>query len=269
MQIEKLYDKVAQTYNQNLSGEVLNKAKRIAVNSALNQRHALQSILALGMGDGTDLLPYVEHYPKADMHGLDISEKMLEKSKAILDCTTYYGDIGNASFIIPKKDFEFIIAHFVTAYVPLNVILRECKKLTAPSGLISIVTNTMDSFPVAQSLLAKLKNSSNPFYKLVAHHVHKTLQTVYVPKNLEDLKSVVTAQGLKLIELKEENISLQLNTHREAFDFFINGGWFVSGLIHPLLPHGLLSRICQQLINKNFTFPYVDTMKIAIAIAEV
>ena len=269
MQIEKLYDKVAQTYNQNLSGEVLNKAKHIAVRSAIDQCPSLESILALGMGDGTDLLPYVEHYPQADMHGLDISEKMLEKSKSILDCTTYYGDIGHASSIIPKKDFDFIIAHFVTAYVPLNIILRECKKLTSERGLISIVTNTMDSFPVAQSLLAKLKNSSNPFYKLVAHHVNKTLQTVYVPKNLADLEAIVTANGFKLKELKEENITLQLNTDKEAFDFFINGGWFVSGLIHPLLPHGLLSRISQQLIHKNFSFPYVDTMKIAIAIAEV
>lgn len=268
MQIERLYDKVAKTYNQDISGKVLDKAKQKAVDLALMQERSFNSILALGMGDGTDLLPYVEHYPNADLHGLDISEKMLERAKTILNCSIYHGDISKASSIIDKRDFDFILAHFVSAYVPLPFILAECKKLVAEGGLISIVTNTMDSFPVAQALLPILEESPNPFNKLVAYHIKKTLKKVYVPQDLDHLQKMIETSGFRLKTLEEKKIKISLKTEKDVFDFFIHGGWFVSGFMHPLLPHKLMSRVCQQLIHKNFSMPYEDSMKIAFAIVE-
>ncbi|WP_412754879.1 class I SAM-dependent DNA methyltransferase [Legionella donaldsonii] len=268
MQIERLYNKVAKTYNQDISGKVLNEAKQRAVDLALAQNRSFNSVLALGMGDGTDILPYVEHYPNANLHGLDISEKMLERAKGILNCTTYHGDISKASTIIKKQDFDFILAHFVSAYVPLSSILGECRKLIAKGGLVSIVTNTMASFPVARSLLPILEESSHPFNKLIAYHIKKTLKKVYVPQDLNHLESMIEDSGFKLKTLEEKNIQISLKTEKDVFDFFIHGGWFVSGFMHPLLPHKLMSRVCQQLIHKNFSMPYEDSMKIAFAIVE-
>ena len=268
MQIERIYNKVARTYNQDLSGEVLDRSKRVAIDLAINQRDHFSSILALGMGDGTDLLPYKLHYPTAELHGLDISENMLKKAKMILDCTTYYGDIAKASTLIDKNNFDLIISHFVTAYVPLPSILRECKKMIAERGMISIVTNTMTSFPVTQTLLPKLEKSSNPFNKLVAHHVKKALKTVYVPMDLDHLQSTLELNGFKVKAIKEEEIQIRLESEKDVYDFFIEGGWFVSGLVHPLLPHGLLRKFSNQLVHKYFSIPYEDTMKIAVAIAE-
>jgi trans-aconitate methyltransferase len=268
MHIEKLYDKVANTYNQDVSGQVLNQAKKVAIDLAIQQRNQFSSILALGVGDGTDLLPYKQQFPKADLHGLDISENMLKKAAATLDCATYYGDIAKASSLIQKHDFDLIIAHFVTAYVPLPSILSECKKMLPKNGMVSIVTNTMSSFTNAQALLPKLENSSNPFNRLVAHHVKKALKTVYVPKNLNHLESMFSEEGFNLTVLKEEEIQIELNSEKDIYDFFINGGWFVSGLVHPLLPDGLLRKVSSQLVHRLFPIPYQDTMKIAIAIAE-
>ncbi|WP_019216604.1 class I SAM-dependent DNA methyltransferase [Legionella tunisiensis] len=268
MQIERLYNKVAKTYNQDISGKVLDEAKQRAVDLVLTQNRSFNSILALGMGDGTDILPYTEHYPNANLQGLDISEKMLERAKELLKCITYHGDITKASTIIKKRDFDFILAHFVSAYVPLPLILAECRKLIAGGGLISIVTNTMDSFPVAQSLLPVLEESPNPFNKLVAYHIKKTLKKVYVPQDLNHLQNMIEASGFKLKTLEEKKIQISLKTEKDVFDFFIHGGWFVSGFMHPLLPHKLMSRVCQQLIHKNFSMPYEDSMKIAFAIVE-
>lgn len=268
MQIERLYDEVAKTYNQDISGKVLDKAKNKALDLILAQGISFRSILALGMGDGTDVLPYVGHYPDADLHGLDISQKMLEKAKSVLDCKTYHGDILKASSIIEKQDFDFILAHFVTAYVPLPAMLAECKKLISDNGLISIVTNTMASFPVAQSILTRLKESPNPFYKLIAHHIKKTLDKVYVPQDLDHLHKMIKASGFKVVALEETEINIVLKTEKDIFDFFIKGGWFVSGFIHPFLPQKLIRRICQQLIHKKCTLPYEDSMKIAYAIIE-
>lgn len=268
MHIGQLYNKVASTYNQEVSGQVLGKSKQMALELAIQDPQEKGSILALGVGDGTDLLPYVEHYPKAELHGLDISENMLKKVNDILHCATYHGDIGKASKIIDKHDFDFIIAHFVTAYVPLPTILQESHKLIAEKGTLSIVTNTMSSFPMMQSIIPKLQHSANPIHKLIARHVHKTLETVYVPKNLEHLQELIESNGFKLKALDEKHIDLQLNSEKEIFDFFINGGWFVSGLMHPLLPSRLISRVCAQLIHKYCPVPFAESMKIAIAIAE-
>ena len=268
MQIKRIYNKVARTYNQDLSGEVLDRSKRVAVDLAIKQRDQFSNILALGMGDGTDLLPYKHYYPTANLHGLDISDNMLKKAKTMLDCTTYSGDIAKASMLIDKRNFDLIIAHFVTAYVPLPSILREGRKMLSENGIISIVTNTMTSFPVTQTLLPKLEKSSNPFNRLVAHHVKKALNTVYVPTDLNHLQSVLELNGFEVKAIKEEEIPIRLESEKDVYDFFIEGGWFVSGLVHPLLPHGLLRRISNQLVHKNFSIPYEDTMKIAVAIAE-
>ena len=268
MNVEKLYNKVAQTYNQDVSGKVLDTAKQSAVQLALQQNRTFNSILALGMGDGTDLIHYVEHYPLAELHGLDISENMLERARLLLNCKTYHGDINHAHEIINKKDFDFIIAHFVTAYVPLVSVLTECKKLSAKSGLISIVTNTMSSFPTAQSILTDLEASHSLFTKPIAHHIRKTLKTVYVPHDLADLEKTIEVSGFKLLSLEEEKIEICFDNEKDIFDFFINGSWFVSGIAHPFLSYKLICRICTQLIHKFFPVPYKDEMTIAIAIAE-
>jgi ubiquinone/menaquinone biosynthesis C-methylase UbiE len=268
MHIGQLYNKVASTYNQEASGEVLDKAKQMALELAIGDPSEKKSILALGVGDGTDLLPYVEHYTTAELHGLDISENMLKKVSEILHCTTYHGDISCAADIIKKHDFDFIIAHFVTAYVPLPIILRESKELLASNGTLSILTNTMSSFPMMQSIIPKLQNSPNPIHKLIARHVHKTLDNVYVPKNLEHLRTLIETNGYKLQAIDEKNIELQLNSEKEIFNFFIKGGWFLSGLMHPLFPSRLISQVCAQLIHKYCPVPFVDRMKIAMAIVE-
>ncbi|KTD23107.1 small-molecule methyltransferase IraA [Legionella lansingensis] len=269
MQIDNLYDKIARTYNQDVSGKVLDLAKQAALELAIsNYDGPMRSILALGMGDGTDLLPYAQHYSQAQLHGLDISERMLEKAKKILKCRTYHGDIHEAASIIEKHDFDFILAHFVTAYIPLPSILAECKKLISQQGVVSIVTNTMESFPQARSLVSKLEKSTNPFNKLVASHIKKTLKKVYVPLDGNHLQKIVEDNGFKIKAFTQKKISISLKTENEIFDFFINGGWFISGLVHPFLAHQLLCRICKLLIHKNFSVPYDDHMVITIALVE-
>lgn len=268
MKIAKLYDRVAETYNQDLSAHVLNTAKQKALELVLEQGRPFNSILALGMGDGSDLLHYTKHYPFSELHGLDISVNMLERARELLNCQIYLGDINHASKIIDKENFDFIIAHFVAAYVPITSILTECKKLTSKKGVISIVTSTMDSFPVAQSILSKLDSSPNPFNKLVANHVKKALKTTYVPHDLAALKQEIEISGFKILSIEEENIEIHLDTEEDIFEFFIDGGWFLSGIAHPFLTYKLICRIFKHMIHKYYPTPFKDRMKIAIVIAE-
>jgi ubiquinone/menaquinone biosynthesis C-methylase UbiE len=266
MTIAKLYDHIAATYNQKASANVLLEANNQAFSFIKERTSHLDSILALGIGDGICLLPYQESYPNAKLYGLDISENMLQKASALLDCVTFHGNIAESSSLIKKNDFSLILAHFVSAYVPIPVTLQECKAILAEEGMNSVVTNTLSSFPKMRKIFDNLGVSSNPFNRLVSRHVKQALKTVYVPKNLDHLNSIFTANGFTTHELKLVEININLPTEQDVFDFFIQGGWFASGLAHPLLPKSILHKIIKQLIHRHVTLPYKDHLQIAIAI---
>lgn len=266
MKLEKLYDRIAETYNQKASADVLSAANNTAF--SLITQHAKQpmSILGLGVGDGVCLLPYQEQYPEAKLFGLDVSENMLKKAKDLLNCEVFHGDISQTSSLITQDKFDLILAHFVSAYVPVTTTLKECKKTLTDKGLVSLVTNTSASFSKMQKVLTKLGQSSNPFNKLVSFHVKKALKTIYVPRDTAHLKQLFESNGFKLHELKTLDIPIDLKTETDVFDFFVNGGWFASGLVHPLLPKCFFHKIIKRLIHEHVTVPYKDTLQVVVAI---
>ncbi len=266
MKIEKLYDNIAETYNQKASADVLSSANNTAFSLITSKNKAIDSILALGVGDGVCLLPYQKLYPDAMLYGLDVSENMLQKAKKQLACEVFHGDIAQASNIIDKNDFDLILAHFVCAYVPITTTLNQCKKIMSEQGLISIVTNTMSSFSKMQTILNKMKNSANPFNKFVSYHVKQALKTVYVPENLDHLASIFAASKLKVCDAQLVDIEINLKTEKEIFEFFIDGGWFASGLNHPLIPTRFFHKIIKRLIHEHVSLPYKDTLQVIIAI---
>lgn len=266
MKIEKLYDKIAETYNQKASADVLSEANNAAF--SLITQHAKQpsSILGLGIGDGVCMLPYREYYPNAKLYGLDVSENMLKKAKQLLNCGVFHGDISQTSSLINNDKFDLILAHFVSAYVPVATSLHECKNVLTEGGLVSVVTNTTTSFSKMQEVLTKLAKSNNPFNRLVNFHVKQALKTIYVPHDAAHLKQIFESSGMQLRELKLVDIQIDLKTEKEVFEFFIDGGWFASGLVHPLLPKCFFHKIVKRLIHEHVHLPYQDTMKVVIAI---
>ena len=266
MKIEKLYDKIAETYNQKASADVLSEANNNAF--SLITQHVKQpgSVLGLGIGDGVCMLPYRDHYPQAKLYGLDVSENMLKKAKQLLNCDVFHGDISQTSSLITKDKFDLILAHFVSAYVPIATTLHECKKVLNKNGLVSVVTNTTASFSKMQLVLDKLAKSNNPFNKLINCHVKQALKTIYVPDDAAHLQQIFESSGMQLHELKSVDIPISLKTEKDVFEFFIDGGWFASGLVHPLIPKGIFHKIVKRLIHEHVRLPYQDTLQVVIAI---
>ncbi len=268
MRLENVYDKVAQTYNQSLSGEVLTEAKYAAFDLVKRERNHLDSILALGMGDASDLLSYHSNYPQAELHGLDISSAMLERAQSLLECRTYHADIAQASSIIKKKNFDLITAYFVSAYVPLSTILQQSYKLLAKDGIISILTNTMESFPTGQQLMHDIFQAPKFLDRFWIPYIKKACANVHVPQDMNHLHSIMHANHFEVIQSKQIEISIHLNTRQEVFDFFINGGWFVSGLSHPIIPEAFLRKMSMKWIEDYVPLPCCDTLKIAVVLGK-
>jgi hypothetical protein len=268
MKIEQIYDKISNTYNQELSGDVLTTAKHAAINRVTTERTHLSSILALGVGDASDLVLYKNRYPQAECHGLDISKAMLERAQLQLTCQTYHGDIAHASSMIKKTNFDLITAYFVAAYVPLSSILQQSRQLQEKHGLISFISNTMESFPTVQALLKEMFHAPTYFERLMLPHIKKVLESIHVPDNIAHLESTMIAHGYAIKDIQEEIIPIHLTSKKDVFDFFINGGWFVSGLSHALIPEYMLRKLFMGWINRHAPVPFSDSLRVAVVLGE-
>jgi ubiquinone/menaquinone biosynthesis C-methylase UbiE len=268
MSIENLYDKVSKTYNQEKSLDVLEKANDFAFDMMQKYEEAFSSILALGIGDGKHVEPYKAQYPKANIAGLDISKGMLLKAKNSLGCETYHGDIKDASQLIQAKTFSYVMAHFVCAYVKPEIVLREAHQLLAPGGYVSVVNNTFESFPTLWSLYEKYLSKKGILRHRVKHHINKAMSTVHAPKDLDTLKKDFEQQGFEVVDVLYQGIDISLESYQECYEFFVNGGWFLSGLVHPFVPERALRFLFQQMIKLHFALPYKDTLKIAVVIGK-
>ncbi len=270
MSIEKVYDTVAKHYNQDLSETVLRSANVTAQN--LITKHTtpddIQSLLALGIGDGIHIKPYKELFPKAHVGGIDISSNMLKKAQSVLACETYHGDISDAVQLTKGQQFNLTIAHFVCAYVEPNIILSQAKSLTMNDGYVSLVTNTFNSFPKIMAAYQKYATSKSLIATQLRKHIDATFETVFVPQDMNDLKQKFASHQLKIIDEKEMTIEVDFEDSSALYDFFMQGGWFASGLVHPLISANFVRFSFKKLVEKHLNFPFRDTMNIAVVLGQ-
>lgn len=268
MSIEKIYDKAVKHYSQDVSAEVLDKSNKLVIDFIAKHYPQIKKILALGIGDGFFLVPYMRAYPKAKLAGLDISVNMLEKAKKTLGCETHHGGIAEASSIVQDKDFDLLMAHFVCAYVTPHEILRESKKLLKKGGYLSLVSNVEASFPKMHSLYQNYVSQKGFLRSYLKKHIDQSLETVTVPKDVESFVKQVEQEGYSLLQKESLTIEVSFDDAESLYQFFVGAGWFANGLVHSLLPVGVIKFIFKRLIKKLIQFPCCDALKIAVITAK-
>ena len=112
-------------------------------------------ILDLGVGDGAFLQKLHHLMPNADFTGIDVSSEMLKRASEALPLKTIEASAAEAGRFLPPHSQDLVLAHFINAYIPINVLFDEAKLLTRANGHFSMITTTYDSFPVAQQQLAE------------------------------------------------------------------------------------------------------------------
>lgn len=270
MSIEKVYDNVAKHYNQDLSKQVLRTANTVAHNIILEQIKSddIKSLLALGIGDGFYIKPFKKSLPNTQITGLDISANMLKKAKENENCNTLHGNIADAASLANNQKFNLTLAHFVCAYVKPEVVLSQAQSLLNKDGYISVVTNTYISFPNFWAAYEKYTKSKSLIATQLKKHVEKTLETVFVPKDSNTMKTLIAKHQLHLIHDRELTMEVEFEDADALYDFFMQGGWFASGLVHPLMSPNFVRYAFKKLVEKHLTFPFRDTMNIAVILAQ-
>lgn len=267
-----MYDKIANNYNTaDLFGSI-SESHRTAI-SQINASHIgvdkpHYKVLDLGVGQGTFLNKLQKHLPQAEFTGIDVSSNMLKHAKQNLSLTTIEASATEADKFLPLHSQDLVLAHFINAYIPIDVLFHQAKMLSRATGHFSIITTTYDSFPIAQKQLAHFIAEDSLVSSVVGHFYKTIVKNTTVAANLEELLSAFEKHQFKPLIHERIVIPITLNNIDELTQFGIEGTWFLNTLSIRMLPKPFLIERLKRVFSKIFTFPYHDTHVIDVILAK-
>ena len=100
-------------------------------------------ILEMGCSIGHSLLAYVDAYPDAQVHGIDVGAPLLRYGHAraeALGKAVHFSQQNAEKTSFPDGHFDLIVSHVLlheTSGKAVRNILRECRRLLAPGGVMA------------------------------------------------------------------------------------------------------------------------------------
>lgn len=225
-------------------------------------------VLDLGVGNGAFLQKLHEVMPRAEFTGIDVSAEMLKLSREALPIKTIEASAADASKFLPPHSQDLVLAHFINAYIPINVLFDEAKLLTRANGHYSMITTTYDSFPIAQQQLAEFIAQDSILSSVVGHYYKSIVKNTTVAASNAELMLAFKQHQFEIIEHTRLEIPITLNSIDELALFGIEGTWFLNSLSIRMLPKYFLIQRLKRLFSKIFTFPYHDTHIIDVVLAK-
>lgn len=99
-------------------------------------------ILDIGTSSGKNLIPYVEAFPGAEAHGVDLGAPLLRWGHAIAEhegVPVHFSQQNAESLDFPDGHFDLIVSSFFFHEIPVKVtrkVLGECRRLLRSGGLM-------------------------------------------------------------------------------------------------------------------------------------
>lgn len=271
MSLKAMYNEIADNYATANRFGAINKSHEIAIEQMQKFYLGMKphyKVLDLGVGDGAFLKKLQEIMPKAEFTGIDVSSEMLRRAKEVLPLVTIECSAAQANKYLPPHSQDLILAHFINAYLPIDVLFNEAKLLTRANGHFSMITTTYDSFPVAQQQLAEFVSQDSILSSVVGHYYKSIVKNTTVAANNEELMLAFKQNQFEVIDHQRLEIPITLNNIDELALFGIEGTWFLNTLSIRMLPKSFLIQRLKRLFSKIFTFPYHDTHIIDVVLAK-
>jgi hypothetical protein len=161
-----------------------------------------------------------------------------------------------------------MLAHFINAYIPINILFNQANLLTRANGHFSMITTTYDSFPIAQQCLAEFISEDSILSSVVGHYYKSIVKNTTVAASTDELMLAFEQNQFEVIAHERLEIHITLNTIDELALFGIEGTWFLNTLSIRMLPKIFLMQRLKRLFGKIFTFPYHDTHIIDVVLAK-
>jgi SAM-dependent methyltransferase len=193
--------------------------------------------------------------------GLDISQKMIDIAHTrIPNLVAEIADAANLDDHFASLQFELVATHFITGFVPVNLLAPKIWQKLAPGGYWSFVGGTRAGFPalqrLAQSKLVRcvLGGATVDIGGLVSN-----------PANQDEVVGVLEANDYVIHQCVTIMPKLLFKDFDEFMEFAYYGGWltpFIEKLgLHQAKP---LTRI----ILDKLCFPLTDAHHIVVALAQ-
>jgi SAM-dependent methyltransferase len=151
--IQRQYDHVIAPHYDRDPHNVIGRSLDLVL-AQLERQHCLADslrVLDLGIGTGTFLKRLVNRVDHFEPHGIDISEKMIEVArKQIPNLDAEVDDAANLEAHFGKVPFDLICSHFVTGFVPIQILAPRIHNRLAVGGFWSFAGGTKAGFPVLQ-----------------------------------------------------------------------------------------------------------------------
>lgn len=102
-------------------------------------------VLDLACGPGSWALTVAQRFPKWQVYGLDISERMTDFARVQAQADKIENvsfQVGNALEGLPDGPFDFIHARLLQCFMSIDawsVLLAECRRVLRPGGMIQMV----------------------------------------------------------------------------------------------------------------------------------
>jgi SAM-dependent methyltransferase len=265
--IQRQYDDIiAPHYDldpQSVIGRSLDRAaEQLRRHDVLERSLEPLRILDLGIGTGLFLAKLMGLGGTViEPFGLDLSEKMIAAARrripdlvAVVDDAAHFGDQ------FPGQSFDLICTHFITGFVPLDMLAPRIWSRLDDGGWFSLVGGTKAGFPALQA-----KANARRFRWLSGSHSISVDDLVCNPAGREEITRTLQSHGFAIRACETFEPELRFRNMTEFMDFGYKGGWFTP-FIEALGLHqiGWLTR---ALINILF-FPVVDHHNIEIVLAQ-
>lgn len=241
--LTRIHDAVAQGYNS--QGGIIGR-KNDTVLHMLAQRlqdHGSRSsstagsgdagspldVLDLGVGDAA-LLSQLQQLPHPlRFTGLDISPAMLAAASARLPLKAVLAPAQDAEHHLQTQSFDWVLAHFILAYVPLRDVLQQAHKLLKPGGVLSLVSSThLGTSPLLAANRRCFELSPWPWMRWTGRAIDRAVQASHVPRSLDDIEQACLAQGMRLERSHTLRDPICFENVHDAYRFFITEGWGVN-----------------------------------------
>jgi SAM-dependent methyltransferase len=265
--IQRQYDEIiASHYDfdpQSVIGDSLDRAVRqIERHEAAGGHEPALRVLDLGVGTGR-FLEKLRAYtgPRIQPFGLDISQNMIDIAcQKIPDLVPAVDDAANLDAHFPELSFDLVSTHFLTGFVPLDLLAPKIAAKLVPGGLYSFVGGTKEGFPGLQN-----KAKSRLLRWLFGIKEVDIGELVCNPANQEEVASTLKRYGFTVRDCETFRPDVHFRDLQEFLEFAYYGGW-LTPFVEGLGLHQAGARL--RWILNTFVFPMQDHHSIVIALAQ-
>jgi len=265
--IQRQYDEViASHYDldpQAITGNTLDRAaEQIRKQQLLGDGSTRLRVYDVGMGTGMFLTRLrALTNDQIQPFGLDLSQKMIDCAyQKLPDLVGAVDTAANLDAHFPDQSFDLICTHFISGFVPLNVLAPKVFSRLEEGGYWSYLGATKGAYPNLQ------KTANSKLLRWMFGGPKLDIDsTVLSPANQQEVFDTLERAGFVVRQCETFKPTLKFRNLDDFLDFAYYGGW-LTPFIDAIGLHkaGAFTRF---LLNR-FYFPLEDNHSIEIHLAQ-